>query len=95
MVGGMIALHNSLNAPYGARRFLTSQQQATNRARRRLNAPYGARCFLTHNSGLVQVPALSCLNAPYGARCFLTGTVVTTPWVQKRVLMHLMALGAF
>ena len=70
MVGGMIALHNSLNAPYGARRFLTSQQQATNRARRRLNAPYGARCFLT-------------------------GTVVTTPWVQKRVLMHLMALVVF
>ena len=39
---------SGLNAPYGARCFLT-QETSTRRSRYgiRLNAPYGARCFLT------------------------------------------------
>ena len=37
-----------LNAPYGARCFLTSVTvNDTPQVRVRLNAPYGARCFLT------------------------------------------------
>ena len=39
-----------LNAPFGARCFLTVGGQSSRRPRRvaRLNAPFGARCFLTH-----------------------------------------------
>ena len=38
-----------LNAPYGARRFLTEKlhRLAKDSDLKRLNAPYGARCFLT------------------------------------------------
>ena len=40
-----------LNAPYGARCFLTSVTvNDTPQVRVRLNAPYGARCFLTKNN---------------------------------------------
>ena len=60
----------SLNAPYGARCFLTMFFQLGDELRGSLNAPYGARCFLTTRS---TVPSSwSSLNAPYGARCFLT-----------------------
>ena len=40
-----------LNAPYGARCFLTRRQGPARRTRRTqgLNAPYGARCFLTQD----------------------------------------------
>ena len=39
---------DSLNAPYGARCFLTRLQMSVIEGERaRLNAPYGARCFLT------------------------------------------------
>ena len=42
------AASKSLNAPYGARCFLTTENAPTNNAEgTRLNAPYGARCFLT------------------------------------------------
>ena len=38
----------SLNAPFGARCFLTAQAQRTPRSDLAgLNAPFGARCFLT------------------------------------------------
>ena len=37
----------SLNAPYGARCFLTVIRGIVGQAVRGLNAPYGARCFLT------------------------------------------------
>ena len=37
-----------LNAPYGARCFLTQERRSTRpTSRAGLNAPYGARCFLT------------------------------------------------
>ena len=63
----------------------------------RLNAPYGARCFLTTPTvGRYGGARKYGLNAPYGARCFLTRC---TGWSgdrgRRRVLMHLMALGAF
>ena len=61
-----------LNAPYGARCFLTNDTPAHSDYLRSLNAPYGARCFLTsvtvNDTPQVRVR----LNAPYGARCFLT-----------------------
>ncbi len=62
-----------LNAPYGARCFLTTICVRICAAGLcRLNAPYGARCFLT--SWAIHRPWSSpmSLNAPYGARCFLT-----------------------
>ena len=37
----------SLNAPYGARCFLTLRRISSTRIFPSLNAPYGARCFLT------------------------------------------------
>ena len=37
----------SLNAPFGARCFLTFLKLGSIRERLGLNAPYGARCFLT------------------------------------------------
>ena len=41
----------SLNAPYGARCFLTPESRSNDSQERpRLNAPYGARCFLTEDS---------------------------------------------
>ena len=36
-----------LNAPYGARCFLTHNSRARDGSLGGLNAPYGARCFLT------------------------------------------------
>ena len=41
------SLFVSLNAPYGARCFLTFLKLGSIRERLGLNAPYGARCFLT------------------------------------------------
>ena len=35
------------------------------------------------------------LNAPFGARCFLTLGVIAQSSPEKRVLMHLLVLGAF
>ena len=85
----------SLNAPYGARCFLTRNVGIRVACYDGLNAPYGARCFLTSRpsrSGAIQSLGL---NAPYGARCFLTRQRHhVVGWVQL-VLMHLMALGAF
>ena len=41
-------ISDSLNAPYGARCFLTWMiQRLEELSYKRLNAPYGARCFLT------------------------------------------------
>ena len=37
----------SLNAPFGARRFLTRANSVRTVASSRINAPFGARCFLT------------------------------------------------
>ena len=43
---GIVTL--SLNAPYGARCFLTGNfRDAMAKGKISLNAPYGARCFLT------------------------------------------------
>ena len=36
-----------LNAPFGARCFLTEERQDVRGIMVRLNAPFGARCFLT------------------------------------------------
>ena len=62
----------SLNAPYGARCFLTQARTATAwPSTTSLNAPYGARCFLTPKAVRESVYDKR-LNAPYGARCILT-----------------------
>ena len=87
----------SLNAPFGARCFLTCEtlRQLSN-GLARLNAPFGTRCFLTQNGAGLWATDTSGLNAPYGARCFLTarGHYVLVG-VLDHVLMHRMALGAF
>ena len=86
---------DSLNAPYGARCFLTSLPgYACSRGLGRLNAPYGARCFLTGGRERARFRECRGLNAPYGARCFLTPNKICGQ-EGYRVLMHLMALGAF
>ena len=86
----------SLNAPFGARCFLTCEtlRQLSN-GLARLNAPFGTRCFLTQNGAGLWATDTSGLNAPYGARCFLTQGTVTGIVDQAAVLMHRMALGAF
>ena len=78
--GAVVGAHvagRGLNAPYGARCFLTSEMDdimgVTDAG---LNAPYGARCFLTVVTLIRRTDhLLVCLNAPYGARCFLTRMV--------------------
>ena len=46
----------SLNAPYGARCFLTRRYREEGSTRMtRLNAPYGARCFLTETSHIMTI----------------------------------------
>ena len=64
-----------LNAPFGARCFLTSLRDAILEFwPESLNAPFGARCFLTKECGAMMEREMSKgLNAPFGARCFLTG----------------------
>ena len=63
----------SLNAPFGARCFLTRAIRRRNgqRSVRSLNPPFGARCFLTPIN-LGELALRVGLNAPFGARCFLT-----------------------
>ena len=53
--------------------------------------------MLSDESEAITIGGLrSRLNAPYGARCFLTGPGVRRDQLADvRVLMHLMALGAF
>ena len=65
---------HGLNAPYGARCFLTEFYEALNKIEwKGLNAPFGARRFLTgYKHADVAHGRQSGLNAPYGARCFLT-----------------------
>ena len=86
-----------LNAPYGARCFLTRYfVDWEDLLTPSLNAPYGARCFLTHRANESHGGRGTRLNAPYGARCFLTRRPRRLPRARReRVLMHLMALGAF
>ena len=70
----MVTIYDSLNAPYGARCFLTDSHHDWNPCGvAGLNAPYGARCFLTLLSFMLNIRhVIHGLNAPYGARCFLT-----------------------
>ena len=44
---------------------------------------------------LVTFAVMAGLNAPFGARCFLTVGHEGVPFWGARVLMHLLALGAF
>ena len=62
----------------------------------RLNAPFGARCFLTPERIEAGV-FWNGLNAPFGARCFLTRAIgeIIEYLMNLKVLMHLLALGAF
>ena len=78
-----------LNAPYGARCFLTEQGRTAMRklARISLNAPFGARCFLTGTTRTtVSGTTLVCLNAPSGARCFMATTIITESTREYRCL---------
>ena len=71
-VFGSTSVRDRLNAPYGARCFLTKVVQiGWHKWDKGLNAPYGARCFLTQPR-TPRSPRKPGLNAPYGARCFLT-----------------------
>ena len=52
----------SLNAPYGARCFLTvASANGHNVGLQCLNAPYGARCFLTGGCEPPQLPRFACV----------------------------------
>ena len=85
-----------LNAPIGARCFLTIEELRSQvAALEGLNAPFGARCFLTSLPQASTLLALSSLNAPFGARCFLTRGGEGDGVFPVAVLMHLLALGAF
>ena len=84
-----------LNAPFGARCFLTRRPGGRLADHLRLNAPFGARCFLTRRPG-GRLPDHLRLNAPFGARCFLTQLIIQREIANNiAVLMHLLALGAF
>ena len=63
-----------LNAPFGARCFLTGQAASVRASPTTpsLNAPFGARCFLTESVLCLTSFVMMILNAPFGARCFLT-----------------------
>ena len=61
----------------------------------RLNAPFGARCFLNDQIPDDVVLAIDRLNASFGVRCFLTRKVGGFVETNTRVLMRLLALGAF
>ena len=78
-----------LNAPFGARCFLTYSTGARQTPRSScLNAPFGARHFLTASTYNAKMRT-SRLNATFGARCFLTH--VGTDYYQAvcLALMHL------
>ena len=74
-----------LNAPFGARRFLTrGLVSLVGLHLTSLNAPYGARRFLTWlTSSSTPTGLMKRLNAPYGARCFLTLQMTATPRTAK------------
>ena len=61
----------SLNAPFGARCFMTSSYLKLMQLSPGLNAPFGARCFMTDKIP-PHVDIVESLNAPFGARCFMT-----------------------
>ena len=66
----------SLNAPFGARCFLTELSLTSPTIYGIcLNAPFGARCFLNIDEGAWRYINTHCLNAPFGARCFLTNAL--------------------
>ena len=77
LLGGLLSAR--LNAPFGARCFLTGRGLGDTRrpVLPGLNAPFGARCFLTQVWAEAVHIWKECLNAPFGARCFLTGASVT------------------
>ena len=67
-----------LNAPFGARCFLTTIEINIKSAEVGLNAPFGARCFLTRDQAeRLEFRRNLRLNAPFGARCFLTSTQIS------------------
>ena len=88
-------LFTGLNAPFGARCFLTGRLQVRWHRAQGLNAPFGARCFLTRGLAFIyRENNLLCLNAPFGARCFLT-SYPPLRGLRDTVLMHRLALVAF
>ena len=75
MIAWSLVFLTGLNAPYGARCFLTLFRASHIRSCSPcLNAPYGARCFLTRVCEIFgeESSGKTSLNAPYGFRCFLT-----------------------
>ena len=85
-----------LNAPFGARCFLTILAvTGMITLLLGLNASFGARRFLTIIPILWESTQIPGLNAPFGARCFLTGFRAIQRRRFLRVLMHLLVLGAF
>ena len=88
----------SLNAPFGARCFLAGDPSALTDAERTLVLMHllalgafwrGPRRGYPPGGGYPR------LNAPFGARCFLAFRRIPCRWGWARVLMHLLALGAF
>ena len=53
---GLNAAMAGLNAPFGARCFLTTSMQVCQDASKRLNAPFGARRFLTRLAPVQEAP---------------------------------------
>ena len=88
----------SLNAPFGARCFLTRAIRRRNgqRSVRSLNPPFGARCFLTRRRHLhprLRAPHVLMHLLALGG--FWLGSHPALKKSAFPVLMHLMALGAF
>ena len=63
-----------LNAPFGARCFMTgSRGRVMSNRGRGLNASFGAWCFMTmYPNELATADLHPRFNAPFGARCFMT-----------------------
>ena len=87
-------IDEGLNAPFGARCFVTRREACNAGLESGLNAPFGARCFVTGQVCAWAEDVLPRLNAPFGARCFVTGIDTYHLTRGGIVLMHLLALDA-
>ena len=84
-----------LNAPFGARCFLTHGVQARTGYGLGLNAPFGARCFLTSDGEHALGDRSGVLMHRLALRALCYQGLFDSSTLRAVVLMHRLALGAF
>ena len=86
----------SLNAPFGARFFLTQKKAKHQRPDAEVLMHLMALGAFSRSPWVTRShSSRTHLNAPYGARCVLTRHRMGVGRPPRSVLMHLMVLGAF